>query len=47
MSKRSTYMSPTVQPRLKGMRVLAAAALVAAGPMLGYLILAATLGGNR
>lgn len=43
MSKLSTYLSPTVQPCVKGMRVFASAVLVAAGPTLGCLILAATL----
>jgi hypothetical protein len=47
MKHRATYQSPRAQSGPVTMRVVAAVALVAAGPVLGWFILAATLGGHQ
>lgn len=47
MNKRSTYQPARLYTAPDRMRMAAAGALVAAGPMVAWLILIATLGGHQ
>lgn len=47
MNTRSTYQPARLNTARDRMRMAGAGALVAAGPMVAWLILAATLGGHQ